>query len=63
MPTFEFQCPSCKALDELIILSLKDETITLTCESCDVPMVRKFSPPAIQFSGDGWAKKDRKAGK
>lgn len=57
MPTFDFECPSCK---QVIELHFVQTDFVPTCESCDVPMVRMISVSSVILKGDGWATKEGK---
>jgi len=31
-----------------------DATDTPKCKTCDQPMIKVYTPPAVQFKGGGW---------
>ena len=62
MPTYEYECPSCHNKEDIILPYGDKSGMIVTCETCDVLMVRCLSLPAVVFNGDGWAKKDRRGG-
>lgn len=61
MPTYEFECPKCHKREWRVQTGY--EPVTPRCEDCGPYMVQVFSPPAVHYSGSGWAKKDRKSAK
>jgi putative FmdB family regulatory protein len=52
MPLYEYQCESCAKRFERI-QKYSDPPIA-TCPSCNGPVKKLFSSPAIQFKGTGW---------
>ena len=66
LPLYEYQCPKCGRFE--LIRKFSDSPLTL-CPTCQAPVTKLFSAPAIQFKGTGWyitdyaRKSDGKAGK
>ena len=58
MPTYEYRCGDCGAREE------HTHSITQVynprCEKCGRWMRMLYTPPAVIFTGKGFAKKDRK---
>ena len=62
MPTYEFECPSCHQIMDIVVRLGDDREVVFNCEECEVPMKRRLSLPSVVFNGSGWAKKDRRGG-
>jgi putative FmdB family regulatory protein len=60
VPIYEFKCPACGKIEQRIQVSY--EPVKPRCE-CGPWMTLQLVATAVHFQGDGWAKKDRKAGK
>ncbi len=63
LPTYEYQCKSCKAVYEL--RQGFDAETTHKCEECGKGIAKRIlSTPAVVFKGDGWYATDsrQKAG-
>lgn len=58
MPTYDYQCRTCKVIVE--VLAPADGRTALRHEACGAKLWRVFSPPAVIFKGEGFAKKDRR---
>lgn len=56
MPTYTYKCPTCSQ-QQTIIHSFTDETVH-KCENCQVPLIKVFSAPGLEFKGGGWAHKE-----
>jgi putative FmdB family regulatory protein len=56
MPTYEFKCPKCNEIEELITSVYSNHSVW--CVDCEVAMEKQFSSPGIIFKGDGWAGKE-----
>lgn len=57
MPTYDFRCPDCRAISEVVSkVSLIDLKV-MFCTTCDIEMVRLINAPGIVFKGSGWAGK------
>ncbi|HDT13362.1 MAG TPA: zinc ribbon domain-containing protein [Candidatus Aminicenantes bacterium] len=52
MPLYEYQCTRCREVCEL--LQKAGDKPLETCPLCGGPMVKRISPPALQFKGNGW---------
>ena len=42
MPTYDFDCPKCQRIEEIVVPSFNTE---VKCPTCGEPMHRMFSPP------------------
>jgi putative FmdB family regulatory protein len=61
MPTYDYQCQSCEHHFELVMkMSEYDTKMKPPCPECgaEEQSIRVFSPPMINFSGDGWSTKN-----
>ncbi len=52
MPLYEYECDGCGRRFELI-RKFSDPPVT-SCPTCDGPVRKLVSSPAIQFKGTGW---------
>jgi putative FmdB family regulatory protein len=53
LPTYEYQCPKCKASYEL--RQGFDAETTHTCEACGKGTAKRvLHAPRVHFKGDGW---------
>ncbi len=59
MPLFDYQCRTCNVTVEA--LAPADGRKALRHEVCGAKLWRLFSPPAVIFKGEGFAKNDRRA--
>jgi putative FmdB family regulatory protein len=50
MPRFDFKCTKCNSVVELIVTAGE----TPDCSTCNQPMTKQYTPPAIHFKGGGW---------
>lgn len=63
MPTYPYECQSCEHYFELVMkMSEYDTKMKPTCPECgaEEQSIRVFTPPMINFSGDGWASKNNR---
>ena len=51
MPLYEYRCPQCGVFERMQKFS--DPVLTV-CPTCDQPVEKLLSAPAIQFKGSGW---------
>ena len=51
MPLYEYQCPECGTFERMQKFS---DPILTACPSCEKPVEKLLSAPAIQFKGTGW---------
>lgn len=58
MPTYEWKCPQCDTLLQLMT-SINADLIAPKCPECDAEMNRLYTAPAVTFKGDGWGKDAR----
>lgn len=58
VPTYDYQCRKCNVIVE--VLAPADGRTALRHEACGAKLWRVFSPPAVIFKGEGFAKKDRR---
>jgi putative FmdB family regulatory protein len=58
MPLFDYQCRTCNVTVEA--LAPADGRKALRHEVCGAKLWRLFSPPAVIFKGEGFAKNDRR---
>ena len=56
MPTYDYRCPSCKVITPIIRSIYADPNYNPPCPTCDKPMARIVSVPALSFKGTGWGK-------
>lgn len=62
MPTYEYQCKSCKAVYDL--RQGFDAATTHTCEECGKGVAKRvLSTPAVVFKGGGWYATDSRNSK
>ena len=57
MPTYEFKCPECGEIEELITSVYSNHSVW--CVDCGVDMEKQFSNVGVIFKGDGWAGKSK----
>ncbi len=55
MPTYEFRCTKCDAMDTAQ-LSIEQDKV-MRCPRCQVFMDRVYSAPGLVFKGGGWGGK------
>lgn len=55
MPTYNYQCPTCKATASVTVL-IADTPKTPGCLACLKPMQRVYGGIAVTFKGKGWGK-------
>lgn len=60
MPTYPYECQACGHRFEIEMrMSEYSSTIKPPCFACEsVEVLRIFTPPMINFTGDGWATKN-----
>jgi len=61
MPTYDYQCEACEHHFEIVMkISEYDTKYRPPCPECgaEEQTYRLFSPPMINFSGDGWSTKN-----
>lgn len=59
MPIFEFKCPACGNIEDVLMKST-DDTVK-ECSKCGTPMFKMFSAPAsFDFRGNGFYATDYK---
>lgn len=51
MPTYEFYCKPCNAIDE-VSRPMSEASLAYTCPECGGVTVKKYSPPNIQTQGE-----------
>jgi putative FmdB family regulatory protein len=51
LPLYEYQCPECGTFERMQKFS---DPILTACPTCNSPVEKLLSPPAIQFKGSGW---------
>jgi putative FmdB family regulatory protein len=51
LPLYEYECPKCGVFERMQKFS---DPVLSTCPTCDRPVEKLLSPPAIQFKGSGW---------
>ena len=51
MPLYEYQCPECGTFERMQKFS---DPILQSCPTCERPVEKLLSAPAIQFKGSGW---------
>jgi putative FmdB family regulatory protein len=51
LPLYEYECPSCGVFERVQKFS---DPILTTCPTCEKPVEKLLSAPAIQFKGTGW---------
>ncbi len=51
MPLYEYQCPECGTFERMQKFS---DPILTACPTCESPVEKLLSAPAIQFKGSGW---------
>lgn len=52
MPLYEYRCRKCSSVFE--VLQKVNELPLIKCPTCEGPLEKIISPPAIQFKGSGW---------
>lgn len=58
MPTYEFKCETCGEV-QIIHAGIREEVKPL-CTTCDKPLRKVFTSPAITFKGNGFYSTDGK---
>lgn len=56
MPLFEYQCPKCLKIDELLVSQNNNEDFTIVCEECNKDMIKLISTGGFILKGNGWYK-------
>ena len=51
MPLYEYECPQCGLFERMQKFS---DPILTACPTCEKPVEKLLSAPAIQFKGTGW---------
>ena len=51
MPLYEYECPRCGLFERMQKFS---DPILTACPTCEKPVEKLVSAPAIQFKGTGW---------
>lgn len=51
MPLYEYECPACGTFER--VQKFSDPVLT-ACPTCEKPVEKLLSAPAIQFKGTGW---------
>ena len=51
MPLYEYQCPECGTFERMQKFS---DPVLTACPTCERPVEKLLSAPAIQFKGSGW---------
>ena len=51
MPLYEYQCPECGTFERMQKFS---DPVLQACPTCEGPVEKLLSAPAIQFKGSGW---------
>jgi putative FmdB family regulatory protein len=51
LPLYEYQCPECGTFERMQKFS---DPILTACPTCESPVEKLLSAPAIQFKGSGW---------
>jgi putative FmdB family regulatory protein len=54
MPIYEYQCPDCDKVNEILVLP-GDQERTMFCDKCQVGMPRVLSLCSFKLKGPGWA--------
>jgi putative FmdB family regulatory protein len=62
MPTYNYECQACEHDFELVMrMSEYDSKVKPPCPDCgDGKTIRIFTPPMINFPGDGWSSKNNR---
>lgn len=63
MPTYPYECQTCEHQFELVMkMSEYDSKVKPPCPECgaEEQVARIFTPPMINFAGDGWATKNNR---
>ena len=51
MPLYEYRCPKCGTFEQMRKFS---DPLLTACPTCESPVEKLPSAPAIQFKGSGW---------
>ncbi len=51
MPLYEYECPDCGIFERMQKFS---DPVLTACPTCQKPVEKLLSAPAIQFKGTGW---------
>jgi putative FmdB family regulatory protein len=51
LPLYEYACPACGTFERMQKFS---DPVLTTCPTCEKPVEKLLSAPAIQFKGTGW---------
>jgi putative FmdB family regulatory protein len=57
MPRYDFYCADCQRESE--VTRAFDDEKEILCESCLVPLRRKYSAPPVHFRGSGFYSTDK----
>ena len=63
MPTYDYECEACEHNFEIVMkISEYDTNFQPVCPNCgaEKKSIRVFSPPMINFNGDGWSTKNNR---
>lgn len=63
MPTYDYECQGCEHHFEIVMkMSEYDSKVKPPCPECgrEQQVLRIFTPPMVNFSGDGWATKNNR---
>lgn len=55
MPIFEYKCPDCGKIEEILQKSAKTKKVT--CKTCKKPMKKQFSSFAVGINANGTSSK------
>jgi putative FmdB family regulatory protein len=51
LPLYEYECPECGTFERMQKFS---DPVLTACPTCEGPVEKLLSAPAIQFKGSGW---------
>lgn len=54
MPVYEYECPKCKDIKEII--TIRAENKKVTCDKCDLEMKKIISGSNFLLKGPGWGR-------
>jgi len=52
MPVYEYECPKCKDIKEIITIRSEDKKVI--CDKCDLEMKKIISGSSFILKGIGW---------
>jgi len=55
MPLYEYECPECGAVFEVLSKSNSEEE--MLCTECGTPLVKQISVSTFRLNGEGWTPK------